>query len=398
MQQIIYFFTYDCCVTILCGAILKYEYLALVIIHFPNKTPKDIFCQVRYESEELADDQATIINKGCDMGIQRFLPCNTWQASVSEAGWLPFLRLRRSGATAMLGLCCLMLTPGISAVAAPRTVGDFSIDLPAGWKTEQEGSGLLFSSPKEGCYITVLEKDCFNGDLDLLAKASANVTGGNDLRTLGEGKGVVFADRGARSWVGLLDNKYMEVTVAHKCSGVGPIIKSLKLSAKASGADALDKLLTVVRSPENAKWLATGERPDDAKVVEPPDPTGDMPNFTALGDGSAAPVPQEKAVPAGWRTTRAGQWTIYEKTEDKVWLAVGLYPLKKDPEGQWGASLIELARKLGGINISTGEGMVDFMTREGALGTMQNTDTNTVVEMYYPEEDASFAELREALH
>ena len=332
------------------------------------------------------------------MGILRFLHGYTWQQPTPGVE-MSFARLRRLCATSMLGLCCLMLYLEIPAIAAPRTVGNFSIDLPAGWKAAEEGSALLFSSPKEDCFISVLEKDCFNGDIDLLARASANITNGNDLRTLGEGKGVVFADRGARYWVGLLDNKYMEVTVAHKCRGVGPVIKSLNLAPKASDAAALDKLLAVVRSPENSKWLVTGDRPDDAKAVEPPDPSGNMPNFAALGEGAAAPAAaQGKTIPAGWRTTQNGAWTIFDKPDDKVWLAVGLYPLKKDPDGKWVASLVDLARKVGGINISPGEGMVDFMTRDGATGTVQPTDTNAIVELYYPDDDGALAELREALH
>ena len=331
------------------------------------------------------------------MGKLRFLQGSTRHPAPDDAACRQPARLLRSGTAAVLGLCCLMLCPQISAVAAPRTVGDFSIELPAGWKTEAEGSSLLFSSPKEDCYITVLEKDYYEGDLGLLAKASASVTNGSDLRTLGDGKGVVFADRGARYWVGLLDDKYMEVTVAHKCRGAGPILKSLKLAPKAKSAAALDKLLALVHSPENAKWLATGDRADDAKSVEPPDPTGNMPNFSALGEGVPAPAAQEKTIPAGWRTSQNGAWTIYEKPDDKVWLAVGLYPLKKDPDGKWVASLVELARKLGGINICTGEGMVDFMTRDGALGTVQSTDTNAVVELSFPDNDDGLAELREAL-
>ena len=403
-----------------------------MIIHSPNKTPKDIFCQVSYETKEMAGcgaccvpcavvtsfvganhqdphwrmhafvhvfNQTTIIKQRINMGILRFLHGSTRHPSTSEGPCgLTATRLRRLGATALLGLCCLALSPSPAAIAAPRTVGDFSIELPAGWKAVEEGNCLVFSSPKEDCFITVLEKDCFNGDLDLLARSSANTTNGSDLRTLGEGKGVVFADRTGRYWVGLLDDKYMEVVVGHTCKGAGPIMKSLKLSAKAKNAASLDKLLAVVNSPENAKWLATGDRPDDAKIVEPPDPTGDMPNFASLGDGSAAPAAKEKTIPAGWRTTQTGQWTIYDKTDDKVWLAVGLFPLTKDPEGKWGASLIELARKVGGINIVTGEGMVDFITREGATGTVQTTDTNTVVELYYPDDDGGLAELREALH
>ncbi len=301
----------------------------------------------------------------------------------------------RFGAAALLGVCCLAQNPSVS-VAAPRTVGDFSVELPAGWKAVEEGNSLVINSPKEDCYITVLELDCFNGDLELMARASANTTNGSDLRTLGEGKGVVYADRVGRYWVGLLNDKYMEVTVGHKCKGTGPIMKSLKPSAKAKDAAPLDKLLAVLNSPENAKWLATGDRPDDAKIVEPPDPTGDMPNFAALGDGAAA-ASNEKPIPAGWRTTQHGQWTVYDKPDEKVWLAVGQYPLTKDPEGKWGASLIELARKVGGINIVTGEGTVDFATREGAMGTVQNTEDNTVVELHYPDDDGSLAELREAL-
>ena len=49
-----------------------------------------------------------------------------------------------------------------------------------------------------------------------------------------------------------------------------------------------------------------------------------------------------------------------------MWYAVGLYPLKKVENGKWGTDLIDLARKLKGINITTGEGTVDFYTREGA--------------------------------
>lgn len=310
---------------------------------------------------------------------------------------LPAAGLCRSGAAA-LGLCCLILCPGTSAFAAPRTVGEFSVELPAGWKTDQEGCGLLFTSPKEDCNITVMQKDCYDGDLDLLAKASASITRGNDLRTLGDGKSVVFADRNSRYWVGLLDDKYMEVSVSHKCRGVGPIFKSLKLAPKAKDAAALDKLLAVVHSPENTKWLVTGDRADDAKSVEPPDPTGDMPNFAALGEGQTAAAAQEKTIPEGWRTTRTGAWTIYDKPDEKAWFAVGMYPLTKDPDGKWTASLIELARKLGGINISPGEGMVDFMTREGATGSIQTTDANMVVELYFPEDNDSLAELRDAMH
>ncbi|MTJ92587.1 MAG: hypothetical protein F8N36_06945 [Desulfovibrio sp.] len=327
------------------------------------------------------------------MSMFRFLNGNKRHLSTSEAACG-----RRSSAVAVLGLCCLMLCPGTSVFAASRTVGEFTVDLPAGWKTIEEGAGLLFTSPKDDCSISVMQKDCYNGELDLLAKASASITSGNDLRTLGEGKGVVFADRHARYWVGLLDDKYMEVSVEHKCRGAGPIIKSLKLAPKAKDAAALDKLLALVHSAENAKWLATGDRADDAKAVEPSDPTGEKPNFAALSDGQPAAEAQEKTIPTGWRTTHTGVWAIYDKPEENVWVAVGTYPLKKDPEGKWVASLIELARKLGGINISPGEGMVDFMTREGALGSMQTTDANVIVELYFPEENDGLSELRDALH
>ena len=75
-----------------------------------------------------------------------------------------------------------------------------------------------------------------------------------------------------------------------------------------------------------------------------------------------------------------------------------MYPLNKDPDGKWVASLVEIARKIGGINISPGEGMVDFMTRDGATGSVQPTDANAIVELYYPDDDGALAELREALH
>lgn len=293
-------------------------------------------------------------------------------------------------------LLCLLLWPNHSAMAAPRTVGAWGVELPSGWKIEQEGNSVLFNYPKEDCYVTVLERDCFNGDLDLLAQNSANVTGGNDLRSLGEGKGVIFADKIARYWVGLAGDKYMEVSVGHTCRGAGHIVKSLKISPKAKNADQLNKLLAVAQDPENTKWLVVGDRPDDAKPVEPATPTGDMPDFAALADPAAA-APQEKTIPEGWRTTHIGQWTIYDKPGEKVWCAVGLYPLIKVENGQWGTYLIDLARKMDGINITTGEGTVDFFTREGGIGSVLTNDSNTVVQLFYPEDDANLAELREVL-
>ena len=120
----------------------------------------------------------------------------------------------------------------------------------------------------------------------------------------------------------------------------------------------------------------------------------------SAGPPASAPAAaaQEKTIPAGWRTTHTGLWTIYDKPDEKVWFAVAMYPLAKDPEGKWGASYIELARKLGGINISPGEGMVDFMTRGGATGSIQPSETNAVVELFFPEENESLTELRDALH
>ncbi|MPL82428.1 hypothetical protein SDC9_28371 [bioreactor metagenome] len=362
---------------------------------------------MRYEGKEVErENQAEITNKipgDCDMGFLRVPKVCVHDGSAC-VGWgmprsaIPFLWLQAAAKPAFV-LLCLLLCPGLSAFAAPRTVGDWVVEVPAGWKTQEEGNQVLLSSPKEDCYVTMLEKDCFNGDLDLLAKASASITGGNDLRTLGEGKGVVFADKIARYWVGLANDKYMEVSVGHACRGVGPIVKSLKISPKAKNAAPLSKLLAVAQGPENTKWLVTGDRPDDARPVEPADPTGDRPDFAALADLAApAPAPHEKTIPQGWSTTHTGQWTIYDKPDEKVWYAVGLYPFKKVENGQWGTDLIDLARKLKGINITTGEGTVDFYTREGGIGTVLTNDANTVVELYYPEDDANLAELREALH
>ena len=177
------------------------------------------------------ENQAEITNKipgDCDMGFLRVSnvcahdgsACARWGMSRSA---IPFSWLE-AGARPALVLLCLLLWPGLSAFAAPRSVGDWVVEVPAGWKTQEEGNQVLLSSPKEDCYVTMLEKDCFNGDLDLLAKASASITGGNDLRTLGEGKGVVFADKIARYWVGLADDKYMEVSVGH--GGAGELLRS----------------------------------------------------------------------------------------------------------------------------------------------------------------------------
>lgn len=62
------------------------------------------------------------------MGMLGFLPFRARHSSAL---------LRQLGATALIGLFYLAFCAGLS-VAAPRTVGNFSIELPAGWKAAGE--------------------------------------------------------------------------------------------------------------------------------------------------------------------------------------------------------------------------------------------------------------------
>ncbi len=258
---------------------------------------------------------------------------------------------------------------------------------------EEEGNNTLFSPSKGDCYVTVLEKDCYNGDLALMAMNSASLTGGHNMMNMGEGKGIIFVDRIARYWLGLVDDKYVEISVGHTCRGVEPMLKSLKVAPKTKKAAPLSALLATMQSPENTRWLVSGQLADNLPAVEPAETTGEMPDFAALVD-PAAPAPQERTIPEGWRTTNIGQWTIYDKPDKKVWVAIGLYPIKKGESAQREAYFVELARKVKGINITSGEDTVDFFTREGAIGTVESKDANTVMELFYPEDDANVSELR----
>ena len=322
--------------------------------------------------------------------------CHGFARGVSNMvhGAASFCSWMRPGAALALWMLCLLAWPCLTAFAAPRVAGGWSIELPAGWKVEEkEGNQTLFSTAKEDCALTVLEVDCFNGDLPLLATAAASVTGGQDIRAVGEGKGMIFADEYSRYWLGLADDKYLEVSVGSACRGVEPILKSLKVAPNTKNAAPLSALLATMQGPENTKWLLTGERADSLPAVETAEPSGVMPDFAALVD-PAVPVPTKKASPDEWRTKNIGQWAIHDKPGEKIWVAVGLYPLKKGNSAEKKAYFVELARKMKGINITTDEDGAYFYTREGARGVVSANDANTVLELFYPEDDANVSELR----
>lgn len=309
----------------------------------------------------------------------------------------PYHWWMRPGAALALWMLCLLVWPCLTASAAPRVAGEWSIELPAGWNAEEEGNNTLFGNPKADCYVTVLEKDCFNGDLALMAVASASITGGYDILAMGEGKGIIFADKIARYWLGLVDDKYMEISVGRSCRGVEPMLKSLKVAPKTKKAAPLSAMLATMQSPENTKWLLTGEHAGNLSSVETVESSGNMPDFAALVDPTV-PVPPKKAIPDDWHTTTIGEWTIYDKPGEKIWLAVGMYPLRKGSSTQNQAYLVELARKVKGINITPEEDRVDFVLRDGAKGTVgPDGADNTVLELFYPEDDANVSELRMAL-
>ncbi|MDL2207960.1 hypothetical protein LJB82_04490, partial [Desulfovibrio sp. OttesenSCG-928-M16] len=93
-----------------------------------------------------------------------------------------------------------------------------------------------------------------------------------------------------------------------------------------------------------------------------------MPDFSSYGaitGAKATPPPAFRKLPQGWTTTTVGAWTISTSADNNQWAAARIYPIAKDDTARDdGASLRETAKELaallGGNNITSGEGHMQF--------------------------------------
>lgn len=268
---------------------------------------------------------------------------------------------------ALLGATPLMLAD--PATAAQRTIGPISADLPKGWQASQEAQMVIFSSARAGCRISVFEATIEAGDPQDAARERAGLAKASTFGPAGHG--FAFVGDSDRYWFAASGDTQVEVG-ATRCPAAANVLKSLRPSADAS-ADA-GKIFGWLQAQKTFDWLAYRAEPFDLDPLV--SPTGDskpMPDFSHYGDASPegeTPVDIVADLPDGWRQTTAAAWTEFISPDGKKWLAARIYHL---PQGDdFDAYLVfskKLAGKLGGRNVSSGEGMVSFETGEGYWGT-----------------------------
>jgi hypothetical protein len=267
---------------------------------------------------------------------------------------------------AMLGATLLMFAS--PATAARLTVGTISADLPKGWQASQEAEMIIFSSAKADCHVSFFESTIEAGDPQEAAQARASLTGSATFGPAGHG----FAFEGDRDryWFAASGGSQVEVGAAG-CPAAANVLKSLRPGADASTDTR--KMLGWLQGQKILDWLAFRSAPFDLKPLAlPTTDSKPMPDFSNYGDESLereTPIGIVADLPDGWRRTTAAAWTAFVSPDGKTWLAARIYHL---PEGDdfdaYLAFTRKLADKLGGRNISSGEGMVSFETGEGYLG------------------------------
>ena len=268
---------------------------------------------------------------------------------------------------AMLGTTLLMLAG--PATAARRTIGAISVDLPKGWQASQEEAMMTFSAAKADCHVFFFEKTVDAGDPVEAARARADLAGAATFGSVGHG--FAFVGDGDRHWFAASGSRQVEIG-AGQCPAAATVLKSLRPGPDAS-ADTR-KMIGWLQDRKILDWLSYRSQPFDLQPFASTavDSAPSMPDLSHYGD---VPSQEEKSIgvaadlPAGWQRTTSGAWEEFVSPDGGKWLAARVYRLPKgDDFDAYLAFARKLAGKLGGRNVSSGEGMVSFETGEGYFG------------------------------
>ena len=283
--------------------------------------------------------------------------------------------------SSILFATAVLLFTASLAFAAREEANYFSAEVPKGWKFSQEGALAGFYAPDPGPFITIITDEYENVDM---AELVAQRAGENPVQLLGDELGFIFEDQsGERVWGMLADGGlYCEVSTSAKYDGLAQFLASLKSDGKTPG---MDQAIKAAQSPEVLNWLQFttpsfagqgGPEETESETEGQADQAGVL-----SGTGLTAEIPN------GWKVTEEGDTVLFTAADGSVSLSAQLLPLESDDYDAFVAFSKKHAKGLGGKNIRTAEGTVEFTMPDGSTGNMSQYGKTCLLLFFFGESD-----------
>ncbi len=265
--------------------------------------------------------------------------------------------------------------PAGAGDADDRTdVGDYSVQTPKDWMFSQEESMTAFRAPEDAHSILVLTTMYENGKLDAIIKEQAGKN--TEVRKQPDGRSYMYEDAsGSRVWGMLSKNgQFCEITVENEFEGTGAFLASMKPGDDAPG---MKDVIKAANSPEVVAWLSFAPEKAAAPAKAKESRAKARP---FKGNGLVA------TVPPGWSAKIDKNTVVFTADDESAGIVASLLPLPSDKYKDFEAFSKKFAKQLGGSNIRSAEGMVEFQTKD-ATGVFSQYGKKALLLMLFGETD-----------
>ncbi|MDL2313513.1 hypothetical protein LJC36_00865 [Desulfovibrio sp. OttesenSCG-928-C14] len=248
-----------------------------------------------------------------------------------------------------------------------RSYEYLSAELPVHWKAREEGRAVTFE-PKDGTAsvrVTVSKTEA--ADAARLAQERAALHGEEDSAfILPNGRGFITSKKNTHGWLMVAGGWMLEIRVSQKHADVPDLIDSFREKPEYPG---LGKALAVLKENSYvASWLSfrSGASLQGTPLLRAfSSARPDFASYGIIAGEKTTPPPALRKLPQGWTTTTVGAWAISTSADNSQWAAARTYPIAKgDMTRDNGTTLKETAQELaallGGSNITSGEGYMEF--------------------------------------
>ena len=283
----------------------------------------------------------------------------------------------------------LLLLSAAPCWAARQPFGYVTVDIPKSWISIEEGVSVTLKPKDDSTTVVILAAKVDAADPVTLARQRATALGYEEsICMLPDGLGFIATRQGNRYWLAVTEDWTFEIHVSNLHKNIPALITGIKAASDAASLGKAIALLQV--NPKLVGWLNFSVKDIKNTVPLPKAATPSKPDFATYGikEGETSlPPPLPTRLPQGWTAETTGLWVVCTSADSSQWVASRIYDIAKGDAAKEDGSPLratakELAPLLGGSNIRSGEGFMEFFTPEGLVVIDPKQGKTTTIMMF----------------